>query len=106
MKHPEHEVYNYRGNVYLCLFIHLCICSTVLIALWSVAIYVFGFTSSERRPDDPPYGLDPVVHVALRVGHEQEGFMADGRSVLLDTSTWTYRKGTRGLISFFFALFK
>lgn len=44
-------------------------------------------TSSERRPDDPPYGLDPVVHVRLGVGHEQEGLMADWRAVLLSRST-------------------
>lgn len=44
-------------------------------------------TSSERRPDDPAYGLDPVVHVRLGVGHEQEGLMADWCAVLLSGST-------------------
>lgn len=45
------------------------------------------FTSSEWRPDDPPYGLDPVVHVCLGIRHEQEGLMADWRAVLVPRST-------------------
>lgn len=43
-------------------------------------------TSSERRPDDPANGLDPVVHVCLGVGHEQEGLMADWRALLLSSA--------------------
>lgn len=52
-------------------------------------------TSSERRPDDPPYGLDPVVHVRLGVGHEQEGLMADWCAVLLSCSTCVGGEGIR-----------
>lgn len=54
-----------------------------------VMLYLTGldFTSSEWRPDDPPYGLDPVVHVCLGVRHEQEGLMADWCAVLLSGST-------------------
>lgn len=54
-------------------------------------------TSSERRPDDPAYGLDPVIHVRLGVGHEQEGLMADWGAVLLSGSTCGGRRegGTR-----------
>lgn len=50
-------------------------------------------TSSERRPDDPAYGLDPVVHVRLGVGHEQEGLMADWCAVLLSRATCGGRGG-------------
>lgn len=48
---------------------------------------VVGVTSSKRRPDDPADGLDPVVHVRLGVGHEQDGLMADGGPVLLPGPT-------------------
>lgn len=55
-----------------------------------------GFTSSKGRPDDPPYGLDPVIHVRLRVCHEQEGFMADRCTILISCSTWREKLGKEG----------
>lgn len=54
-------------------------------------LLVFQLTSSKRRPDDPPYGLDPVVHICLGVGHEQEGLMADWCTVLFSGPSFTDR---------------
>lgn len=36
---------------------------------------LFALTSSERGPYDPADGLNPVLHVILRAGHEQVRLM-------------------------------
>lgn len=48
---------------------HVLRCESVIISLM-FQVKGFGFTSSKRCPDDPPYGLDPVIHVCLGVCHE------------------------------------
>lgn len=47
-----------------------------------------NLTSSEWSPYDSAYGSDPLLHVTLRVGHEQEGFMTHSCSILLSAPPW------------------
>lgn len=84
-----HNFLIYVITIMRLLYVDVCNIHTGLDMLMCMQAFK-THTSSEWSPYSSAYGSDPFLHVTLRVGHQQERFVAYTCSILFPCSSWKY----------------